>query len=310
MGAGKATGLAAVGIAAGTLLGFYVLAPNVEGGPTGVDSTAEAELDEATQRADTAEASAGASDGMLDSIAPDVVGDALKGKKIALMTTADADEAAVDGVRDLVNAAGGEDAGTLSFDASFTAPDSGDELKSIAAASLPSGGSLSEDKLDPGYHAGELLGQAVGAGNGPGGGASESDRAVVFGALENAGFLGDSSEGVGDADAVVLVTGDAAEGDGDGNYSTRFVADMASALDATTGGAVLAGGQGSAEKNGAIGLLRDDREANEQVSSVDNVTDVAGRITTVRALAEQLAGEAGAYGAASNAAAATVGTGE
>ena len=38
MSAGKGTGLAAAGIAAGTLLGFYVLAPNVEGGPTAVDS--------------------------------------------------------------------------------------------------------------------------------------------------------------------------------------------------------------------------------------------------------------------------------
>ena len=47
-------------------------------------------------------------------------------------------------------------------------------------------------------------------------------------------------------------------------------------------------------------------DATENVSTVDNVTTVAGRITVVRAVAGQLDGDAGAYGSASNAAAPTV----
>lgn len=303
MSAGKTTGIVAAGIAAGTLLGFYVLAPNIEGGPETVDSDTQAELKDATDRADAATAQGEASDGVLAGMAEDAVGDALADSSVLLVTTADADEEAVGQVRDLIGAAGGEDAGTLRFDGSFTAPDAGDDIKSIAAGSLPAGAGLSEDRLDPGYHAGELLGQTVADD-----GASESDRAVVLGALGNAGYLADGADGgdLSSADAVVLVTGGASEGDGDGNYSTRFVADMASALDATTGGAVLAGEYGSASKDGAVGLVRGDREANENVSTVDNVTDTAGRITVVRALAGQLDGDAGAYGAASNAASAGV----
>ncbi|HIW90266.1 MAG TPA: copper transporter [Candidatus Corynebacterium avicola] len=307
MGAGKATGLAAAGIAAGTLLGFYVLAPNVEGGPTGVDSETQKELDAETVRADRAEAAVAGSDAVLDGASGGIVNNALEGKHVLVLATADADEESVTGVGELIDAAGGENSGAVQLSEDATASGSGDQLKSIAASSLPAGASLSEDRLDPGYHTGELLGQAVT-------GASESDRAVAVGALDNTGFFAeggaDAFSGVdGDVDGVVLVTGDASEGDGDGNYSTRFIADLAAGLDATTGGVVLAGGQGSAEQNGAIGLLRDDRAATEEISTVDHVTDVAGRVTTVKALAEQLDGKAGSYGVAPTAAAPTVGEG-
>ena len=120
----------------------------------------------------------------------------------------------------------------LSEDA--TAPGSGDQLKSIAASSLPAGASLSEDRLDPGYHTGELLGQTLGD-------ASESDRAVVVGALDNAGFFADGAEAIsaveGEVDAVVVVTGDASEGDG--TVITRPVSSPISPLVSTPPPVVL-----------------------------------------------------------------------
>lgn len=306
MSAGKGTGLAAAGIAAGTLLGFYVLAPNVEGGPTAVDSETRTELDAETVRADRAEASVGGADELLDGSVEGILDGVLDGENVLVLATADADEAAVTGVGELIATAGGEAAGTVQLSEDATAPGSGDQLKSIAASSLPAGASLSEDRLDPGYHTGELLGQTLGD-------ASESDRAVVVGALDNAGFFADGAEAIsavdGEVDAVVVVTGDASEGDGDGNYSTRFVADLTAGLDATTGGVVLAGGQGSAEPDGAIGLIRADQGATESISTVDHVSDVAGRITTVRAVAEQLDGNSGSYGVTPSAAATTVGAG-
>ncbi|WP_291480385.1 copper transporter [Corynebacterium sp.] len=303
MGAGKTTGVVALGIAVGTAVGFYVLAPNVEGGPAAVDSEAQSRLTAETDRADLATAEGEVSDAVLGDLAADAVGDSLRDRSVLVMATDDADEEAVDGVRALIGDAGGEDAGTLRFDPSFTSPESGDELKSLAAGSLPSGASLSEDRLDPGYHVGELLGQSLSGGRGA---ASESDRAVVLGALGNAGFFAGGQDDLTPADAVVVVTGGASEGDGDGNYSTRFVADLAAGLDATTGGVVLAGEHGAAGRDGAIGLVRADADATENVSTVDNVTSVAGRITVVRAVAGQLDGDAGAYGSASNAAAPTV----
>ncbi|MDN6283964.1 MAG: copper transporter [Corynebacterium sp.] len=45
------------------------------------------------------------------------------------------------------------------------------------------------------------------------------------------------------------------------------------------------------------------------MSTVDHVSDVAGRITTVRAVAEQLDGNSGSYGVTPSAAATTVGAG-
>lgn len=303
MSAGKITGAVAGGTAAGIALGFYILAPNVEGGPAAVDSTTQQELAAETQRADLEAAEGEASDAVLSEFAAPAVSDALSDSSVLVLATADADDDAVDGIRGLIGDAGGEDAGTLRLDGSFTSPQSGDELKSLAATSLPTGASLSEDRLEPGYHAGELLGQTLSAGDGA---ASDSDRAVVIGALDNAGFFTGGQDDLSPADAVVVVTGGASEGEGDGNYSTRFIADMATALDATTGGVVLAGEHGSAEGAGAVSLIRGDGDANENVSTVDNVTTVAGRITVIRAVAGQLDGDAGSYGSAPTAVTATV----
>ena len=53
--------------------------------------------------------------------------------------------------------------------------------------------------------------------------------------------------------------------------------------------------------------MRNERAYAEKLSTVDNVQRSAGRITVVRALKEQADGDAGHYGAATNAKAATVG---
>lgn len=303
MSTGKTTGVLALGVAVGTALGFYILAPNVEGGPAAVDSEAQARLSAETDRADLATAEGEASDAVLDDLAADAVGDTLEGRSVLVMATADADDGAVEAVGRLIGDAGGETAGTLRFAPSFTSPESGDELKSLAAGSLPSGASLSEERLEPGFHVGELLGQSLRSGRDE---ASASDRGVVLGALGNAGYFAGGQDDLAPADAVVVVTGGASGGDGDGNYSTRFVADLVAGLDDTTGGVVLAGERGSAGREGAVGLVRADAAATEDVSTVDNVTTVAGRITVVRAVAGQLDGDAGAYGSAPNAAAPTV----
>ena len=115
MGAGKTTGVVALGIAVGTALGFYVLAPNVEGGPTAVDSEAQSRLAEETDRADLESAEGEVSDAVLSGLAADAVGDDLADRSVLVMATSDADDEAVDEVRDLIGDAGGEDNIALRF---------------------------------------------------------------------------------------------------------------------------------------------------------------------------------------------------
>ncbi|MEL4153829.1 copper transporter [Corynebacterium bovis] len=295
------------GIALGTLLGFFVLAPNVEGGPGGESTQVQRSLDSERQAKDKAEAKAAAADAVNRSLAGPAVKDLLRDQPVLILATDDADDRAVSATRHLFDESGAVNAGDITLTEKFTSADNGDELKSIAANSLPAGASLSENNLAPGTHIGELLGSALTTGSDGKPPASDSERAVVLGALENGGFVDYRDGTVRTAAAVVIVTGDASGDPAHGNYGTTVVADLATAMDSRTRGVVLAGGLGAAEKDGAVGIVRGRRAAADAVSTVDDIDTTAGRITAVRAVKEQLDGHAGAYGAAANAGSATVG---
>ncbi|WP_297006269.1 copper transporter [uncultured Corynebacterium sp.] len=289
-------GATAAGIAVGTLLGFYVLAPNVEGGPAGTDSTVQRELDSTRDDLASSTAALEADDVVLDGLAGGAVRDALKGRSIFVVAMPDAGRELVDAQRQLLTEAGAEDAGTLSLTDAAVSQDKADAVKSLAVNTLPSGARLSEERRDPGYHLGQVIGQTLRA---PGDGAeaaSDSARSVLLGSLDKGGFLDGGIPEVASADAVVVVTGST------GGYAGTFTADLAAGLDAVTGGVVLAGDPASTTDGGALGVLRADRADTEKVSTVDNADRTAGRITVVRALAEQLTGKAGSYGAAESAA--------
>ena len=65
MSAGKVVAGGAVGVALGTLLGFFVLAPNIDGGPDRVVGDSRDELAAATSERDTASAENDAADGII-----------------------------------------------------------------------------------------------------------------------------------------------------------------------------------------------------------------------------------------------------
>lgn len=300
--AGKVIAGLGFGVAVGTALGFFALAPNVPGGPVAKDSSAEQELKSEQTAREKAEGQSTASDKVLGSVAGPAVRDLLRGSSVDIFVLPDADQANVDSLQRLVKMAGGEVHGVIEVTEKALDANNGDTLKSIAANSLPAGAKLSEDKLDPGMHTGQLLGAALGAGEKE---ASESDRGVALGALSNEDFIAYQGEAPKTADLALVVGGDTADDKDRGNYGTKFVADFAAGLDSRMKGAVLATQAGSAEDDGAVGQVRADRAAKEAVSTVDNVDTVAGRIATVRALSQQKDGKAGHYGAAANASNAT-----
>lgn len=319
------------GIALGVLGGVYVLAPNVPGAGGGAGTSAQ-ELTAAREDADAADRDAQASDDVVAGLAAKAVAGELEGKKVALISFPDADRETVDRLRWLVDKAGAEVA-PLPVTEEMLNPEKGDKLKSVAANSLPAGAQLSEEVLSPGMHTGQLLGAALSSklpkiekpaegeqnrdrgenrgnrreGNGGGGTASASDRAVVFGSLEKNEVLKKPAD-LGDegVDLALIVTNKGVTADESG-YGAQFIADFAAGMDSQIPGAVLVGESGSADKKAALGIVRNERAYAEKLSTVDNVQRSAGRITAVRALKEQAEGEAGHYGAATNAKAATVG---
>jgi len=285
------------GVAAGVALGTLVLAPNMPEG----SGRNTAELAAAEERADIAEAQAASADSVVGDLAAGAVHDTLGDRPVLVLRTADAAEEDVAGVATLLAEAGAVDAGTITLAEQFLTAEGADQLKSIVANTLPAGAQLSEDRLDPGLHAGEALGSALLLA--PESGeeqASSEERGLLLRALRDAGFLDYEDGTILPAQVAVVITGDS---DGTQGIAARTLADFVGALDARGNGAVLAGRIHTASDTGAVGLVR--ATADNGVSTVDSVDRAVGRMATVLAVREQLAGETGAYGSAESAEAAS-----
>lgn len=285
------------GIAAGVALGTLVIAPNMPES----SSSGAAELGEATERADIAEAQAASADSVVGELAAGAVTGTLGERPVLVFRTADAVEEDVAGVEKLLSDAGAVDAGTITLAERFLTSEGADELKSIVANTLPAGARLSEDRLDPGLHAGEALGSALllepESGEEQ---ASSEERGLLLRALRDAGFIDYEDGTILPAQVAVIITGD---DDGSSGLAARTLADFVAALDGRGNGAVLAGRIHTAADTGVVGLVR--AAADNGVSTVDSVDRAVGRMATVLAVREQLEGETGSYGSAESAEAAS-----
>ncbi len=293
------------GVAAGVALGALVIAPNIPDGDSTGPSVSQGDVDGAREDAEIAEAQAASADSVIAELADDAVEGALTDRPVMVMHSASALPEDVDAVAGLLDASGAVDAGRITLGESFFTQAGADQLKSIVANTLPAGAQLSTENLDPGTHAGEAMGSALMLNPESGEEQATSDeRALLLTTLRDSGFVDYEDGTILPAQIVVLVVGDS-DGAGEDSFAARNVASFARALDSRGNGAVLSGRIRTAADTGPVGLIRADEQAAEAVSTVDSVDRAWGRMATVLAAREQLDGEAGAYGSAASAEAAT-----
>ncbi len=217
---------------------------------------------------------------------------------VVLVTTDSADPNDRDAVLSLLNRAGATVTGQIQLTADFSDPARADELRQIAATTLPTGAQLPEVP-QAGAVAGGLLSSVLLA---PAGGApvaSADQGAAVLAALQSAGFITVSGTPAA-GQSVIVLTGAQATGGSEGDRAAA-VAYFANQLAQTATGVVVAGRTGSEEPTGTVGVIRGDTALSGTVSTVDNVDSDTGRIATVLALVEQNGGGQGQYGFGANA---------
>ncbi|PRY33709.1 copper transporter [Umezawaea tangerina] len=233
------------------------------------------------------------------SVGPLSVKGQLTDRTVVLVTTSDARPGERDSLAGLLRAAGATVTGELQLTDSFADPHKADQLRDLVARLQPAGTQL-PTASDPGTRAGGLLGALLLLNkdtNQPQ--ASADETASALGGLTGAGFV-KPGQGLRPAQLAVVLTGGAVAGDSAGDRAAT-IARFAIQLDRSGAGAVLAGGSGSADGTGAIGVVRADTAATSVLSTVDNADTAAGRVVAVLALREQLDGKSGRYGVAGNA---------
>lgn len=232
-------------------------------------------------------------------VGPVIVKGQLDQKTVALVTTADANPADRDAVKTLLANAGATVTSETQLTENFTDPSKTDQLRALVPRVVPAGVQL-PTASDAGTLAGGLLGPILLVN--PQTGQSQvqpAEAAAALSALAQGGFVRAGPD-LKPAQLAVVLTGGSAAGDGAGDRAAT-VARFATQLRHAGTGAVLAGRAGSADGSGPIGVVRADTAATSVLSTVDNADTAAGRVVTVLALREQLAGHSGRYGTAGNA---------
>lgn len=243
-------------------------------------------------------------------VGPRVVRDALRGRSVVLLSTADAGPADRDALAVLLGQAGAVLTGEVQLTEEFTDTARSAQLSELSARLLPAGVRL-PTTADSATLAGGLLGSVLLLDPGTGQPqASPEETVAALAGFGDGGFVRTGQE-IKPAQLAVVLTGGAAPGEGSPGDSTvghagggdraGIVARFATQLDRSGAGVVLAGRPGSADGVGPIGVVRADTAATALLSTVDDVSTSAGRVATVLALAEQAQGRAGRYGSAGNA---------
>jgi Copper transport outer membrane protein, MctB len=244
------------------------------------------------------ERTAGYNDAFSTQLAPGLVRGRLSGQRAVLVTLPGADGRLADSTGKVLAQAGAVVTGRVSLTGTWLDPEQRTVLDETVARLVPPGISFAEG-ADPHARAATELAAALVARRPQDTDAVYQPGAAVLAGLREGGFVEVTGAPAQRATLAVVVAAPAPERPGErAADDVAALLQVPAQLDLRARGTVLVGPVESAARGGLVSALRGDEQASRQVSSVDTVTTAAGRVATVYALEEQLAGRSGHYGVA------------
>ncbi|MFI0465638.1 copper transporter [Saccharopolyspora sp. 5N102] len=286
-------------LAVGVLVGSTSLSGRLLAGVGDEQRSLQAQVDDLNAERTTLKTQVAAADTFGSAVGPMAVQGQLAQRSVVLITSDNTDDQQRDAVGQLLRAAGADVTGEVRLGKSVADPGRADQLRRVVTELLPAGVQL-PTAADPGTMAGGLIGPL--ALLNPQSGqpqTGDQERAAAFAGLADGGFA-TASPGLRPAQLAVVLTGGRIESDRAGDKAATL-ARFAAQLDRAGQGAVLAGGAGSADGTGPVGVVRADPALASSLSTVDNLDSASGRVAVVLALREQAERQAGHYGVASSA---------
>ena len=243
-----------------------------------------------------------ASDEFAAGVAPGLVSGSLDRQRVLLVVTPATPTDLAERLTPLLEAAGASVTGQLRVLPALSDPASRQLVEDLVADVLPGGVDLPDG--EPVERAAVELAAALSTEAGEDG-IDPAEAQAVLSAFEEADLVqyAGEADALQQATSVVLLGGAAPDGPPEDAVlaEQQTVLTLAGAFDDRSGGTVVAGPTGSSADSGLLRVLRDDSGVARRVSSVDNADRGVGQIAVVRALAEQLRGAVGAYGAGAGA---------
>jgi len=232
-------------------------------------------------------------------VTPQLVASRLGGRSVVLVTLPGSSSSVVDDLGATLRASGATVNGVVQVESAWVDPARSsvrDQLSGSLAAAV---GSTTPSDASPEDRMGELLARALVVNQ-----LSQADRPTsgsrqALSELKDAGMVSFSGDGPAPATLAVVVGG-VPDSEADPDQRSAALAAwtaIGAHLDAASSGAVVSGPPESAANGGMVAAVRSDGDVRKQVSTVDDVAQPMGQVAVVYALRQQMAGEAGQYGA-------------
>lgn len=236
-------------------------------------------------------------DEFAETIAPGLVGDILDDRAVSFLVLPGAQQTEVAALGEMVQVAGGEVGGTVRIGDALLDVENRQLVDELGTQLLDGANGIAVPADASGYERlGALLARAVGTDE-PGGASVDGTAESILAGLSTAGLLSTGDDLTRRGDLVVVVAG-AGQGDPEEvQGASTIVTTVANAVDAATGGVVVAGPIPAARGAGVVRTVRDDVVAARDVSTVDVLGRSAARVVIVMALAGQANDETGHFGA-------------
>jgi hypothetical protein len=218
----------------------------------------------------------------------------LANKKITLVTMPNADSDLSDGVQAELEKAGGTVSTKVSLDTKLFDTGQRQLVETLVNQLVTADLDFPKDSTTY-QRAGLLLARGVAAKEE--GKTADADSTKVISGLTGAKLLSLKPSQVKDRSSLIVVVAAKPPSQVPDNTSYTDSVDFIKGLDLGSGGVVVAGTPESAGDGGLLKALRSDSDATKIVSSVDVADLPSGQMTVVFALAEQVTGKAGQYGA-------------
>ena len=235
------------------------------------------------------------SDEFVTRITPQLVSERLAGERVVFVEAPGVDDSLRDEVIRVVEESDATVTGRLTIQNKYLADSETNVIDELATRLKPSQLSLSGDTA---YERGaEVLAAAVVTDETSAAGREDAAGNAVLSGFETAEYISRSGNPAARATlAVVIAPSTPLTGRGAAQDNAALVA-LAAALDEYGRGAVLVGPYSSGGRDGLVKALRDS-DATERVSTVDAADTAPGRVVSVLALEQELAGRTGRYGTA------------
>ncbi len=243
-----------------------------------------------------------AADDFATTVGPDLVRGVLSDQTVLFVTLPDTPSELVDRTTELLEQSGAQVTGQLRLLPALSDPKQSSLVDDVVAKVVPAGIDLPAE--GPAERATAELAAALTRPS-KGSAVEGAQAQAVVSAFEEADLVQYESDGAAlrQASLLVVVSGpartdkvDTAEENAE-QAGHEAVLSLASAFDQRARGSLIAGPESSADENGLIRRLRTGSSVASDVSSVDNADRGVGVVAVVLALAEQLRGEVGQYGA-------------